>query len=771
MAAARRGPLELLSPRVPGLSRPASSLRTLSLLLIGSGVAITVTGFTEYSGSHARHDLVEWLVGVALAGAGVSSWMLQRRVRRALERLTAARTRLGESPAGDDEAAQIEGAGAALDRLAENLASTRVEQLRSERELAALLESITAGVVMVTRGDRRVLFANRRFTELTGAAAVAGQPLIRENWRLERADGTPIAPDEGTISRVMRSGQTETIADALLVTEQGQRTPVMLTSAPVRLTGSGDFDAVVAVLQDRRELAHAVEQMQDWAARFRAVARATGQTVYEWWLVDDRVEFSEALVPTFGWSRAELATHASWAAIVHPDDAAARSAEIEASRIERRRFSIDYRVRHRDGGWRWVRDRGEHRTDENGRAVSILGALADVTDQRHLEAQLRQAQKMETLGTLAGGIAHDFNNQLTAVIGHLTLIEEELVSVRAFHEQVRHARRAAERCAELTRGLVAFSRMPPGNPRPTSIAAMIEETCILLRRLLPPGIVLLVEVDPSRPHIIADPGQLQQMLLNLCTNARDAMPGGGTLQLTTRAVNRALPEPGLAAGEYLEIEVADTGVGIPPEVLPRIFEPFFSTKPVGQGTGLGLAIVYGIVTHHRGRIDVESTPRAGTTFRVLLPAAQTIVAEAESALPPSDEPISLEGRTILVVDDEPGVAGYVARVLESAGALPITAIDGDRALAKFVEDPARIDCVVMDLTMPGTPVRLIVEGMRRVRPGLPLILMSGFAADSQVLAEMPGVPFLPKPFTPRRLLQLIVRTMPVERRAGAATAV
>jgi len=753
------------------LSRSAVSLRSLSLLLIGSGVAITATGAVEYSITHARHDLIEFLVGVTLAGAGVSSWILQRRVRRALERLTAVRTRLGESAAGGDEAAQIEGAGATLDRLAEHLASTRDEQQRSERELAALLESVTAGVVMVTRADRRVLFANRRFTELTGAAATPGEPLVRENWRLERTDGTTISPDEGTISRVMRSGQTETIADALLVTEQGQRTPIMLTSAPVRLTGAGDFDAVVAVLQDRRELAQAVEQMQDWEARFRAVARTTGQTVYEWWLADDRVEFSEALTATFGWSPAELATQASWAAIVHPDDAAARSAEIEASRLERRRFAIDYRVRHRDGSWRWVRDRGEHRCGESGRPVSILGAVADVTDQRHLEAQLRQAQKMETLGTLAGVIAHDFNNQLTAVIGHLTLIEEDLVSAQAFGEQVRHARRAAERCAELTRGLVAFSRMPPGNPRPTSIAAMIEETCILLRRLLPPGIVLLVDVDPSRPRIIADPGQLQQVLLNLCTNARDAMESRGTLQLTTRAVTRATSEPGLVAGEYLEIEVTDTGVGIAPEVLPRIFEPFFSTKPVGKGTGLGLAIVYGIVTHHRGRIDVESTPGAGTTFRVLLPAAQTIAAEPEPVVPPDDEPVSIEGRTILVVDDESGVAGYVARVLESAGSIPIIAVDGDRALAKFVENPARIDCVVMDLTMPGTPVRLIVEGMRRVRPGLPLILMSGFAADSQVLAEMPGVPFLPKPFTPRRLLQLIVRTMPAERRAGVTTTV
>ena len=644
-------------------------------------------------------------------------------------------------------------------------------QQRSERELQALLESVNAGVVMVARSDRRVLFANRRFAEITGWNAGPGEVLSRNAWRLERPDGTTYGEEERTVARVLRSGHAETIADGVLVTRDGRRTPVLLSGTPVRIAGGEEFDAVVVVMQDRRDLAQALEKVHEWESRFRAVARVIGQTVYEWRLADGSMEFSRTLEPVFGWSQEQVATHERWIGILHPEEVPKRQAEIDASLAARRPFSIDYRVRHRDGSWRWVHERGEHRFDAGGRAVSVVGAIADTTEQRLLEDQLRQSQKMETLGTLAGGIAHDFNNQLTAVIGHLTLIEEGHLGASAWREQARFARRAAERCAELTRGLLTFSRMPPGNPRPTWVEATLEETGVLLRRLLPPSIVLLVEIDPTRLRIIADPGQLQQVLLNLCTNARDAMPNGGTLQITTRAVDRTADEPGLAAGEYLEIEVSDTGAGIPPEVLPRIFEPFYSTKPVGQGTGLGLAIVYGIVTHHRGRIDVDSSP-AGTAFRVLLPAAQAGAEEDRDDEPAFPEtPVTLDGRTILVVDDEPGVARYVAGVVESAGGVPVVATDGDRALARLLESPGAIDAVVMDLTMPGTPVRLIVESMRRVRHGLPIVVMSGFAADAQVSAEMPGVPFLPKPFTPRRLLQVVARALPAARGATRTTRV
>jgi PAS domain S-box-containing protein len=679
-----------------------------------------------------RPDRTEWieLVGaLAVAMLALATWLSGRQVRR------------------------------------EHLEATLERQQRSERELGALLESMSAGVVMVTRADRRVLFANRRFTEITAWNATPGEVLPQHLWRLERPDGTPYGVEQGTISRVLRSGSPETIADAMLVTSDGRRTPVLLSGTPVRIAGSEDFDAVVVVMQDRRDLAQALEKVHEWESRFRAVARVIGQTVYEWRLADGHMEFSETLESAFGWRLAQVATHGRWITILHPEEVLTRQAAIDASRVAGRPFSIDYRVRHRDGSWRWVHERGEHRFDASGRAVSVVGAIADITEQRLLEEQLRQSQKMETLGTLAGGIAHDFNNQLTAVIGHLTLIEEAHVTASAWREQVRFARRAAERCAELTRGLLTFSRMPPGNPRPTWVEATLEETSVLLRRLLPPSIVLLVDVDPTRPLIIADPGQLQQVLLNLCTNARDAMPNGGTLQITTRAVYRSSGEPGLAAGDYLEIEVSDTGPGIRPEILPRIFEPFFSTKPVGQGTGLGLAIAYGIVTHHRGRIEVDSSP-AGTAFRVLLPAAQTRAAdEHDPGIALAHGPVKLDGRTILVADDEPGIVRYVAGVIESAGGVPILATDGDRALARLLEDPTGIEAVVMDLTMPGTPARLIVEGMRRVRPGLPIVVMSGFAADSQVLAEMPGVPFLPKPFTPRRLLQLIAHALPTARRS------
>jgi CheY-like chemotaxis protein len=303
--------------------------------------------------------------------------------------------------------------------------------------------------------------------------------------------------------------------------------------------------------------------------------------------------------------------------------------------------------------------------------------------------------------------------------------------------------------------------MLPGNPYPISINRTVEDTAALLRRMLPSTIVLLVDLDRAVPLALADPGQIQQALFNLCTNARDAMPDGGTLQISTRTmtVTRSSGDSPLDSGSYVEIQVSDTGIGIPAEIMPRIFEPFFTTRPVGQGTGLGLAMVYGIVSHHRGRVDVESAPGRGSTFRVLLPAAAHARAEEPEVVVARAPETSLRGYSLLVVDDEPGVLDYASGVLESAGASVVRAANGDEALARLAESPTRFHAVLLDLTMPGTPARLVVEGMRRRVPGLPIVLTSGFASDTAARDGMPVLPFLQKPYPPARLVELMTQAL------------
>ncbi len=653
--------------------------------------------------------------------------------------------------------------GIAIDR--REIEHAFAELRRSERELNALLESVDVGVVMVRRSDRTVLFSNLRFHELVGAPLEVGAPLPADLWRLEASDGTPIPPARGTLSRVIETGRPATSEDVVLVTADGRRTAVSITSAPVWLSDGPDFDAIVAVIHDRSQLAMLVADLRASDDRFARALRVTGQAVYEWDIRRDVCRFSGPIETLLGWTAADLDTNGKWNALTHPEDLPAVRAAYERSVRERRPFDHVYRLRHASGSWVWVRDRADCDYDAAGNPVLLRGAVADITEQREIEAQLRHAQKLETIGTLAGGIAHDFNNQLTAVIGYLALVEEGRIPDSARDEQIRMALRAAERCAELTRGLLAFSRMLPANPRTCSVNAIVEETASLMRRMLPAGIVLLVDLDPAAPWVRADPGQIQQALFNLCTNARDAMGEFGTLRLSTRRARAGAAGAEDEEEAAVEIEVSDTGTGIAPEILPRMFEPFFSTKPVGKGTGLGLAMVYGIVSQHGGRVDVESTPGRGSTFVVRLPAFRP----ADGRLPAEPAAESLPGdlrrRVVLVVDDEPAVLAYAESVLASAGCTVLRASDGDQALARLAEDPTYVELVLLDLTMPGTPVPLVVRGMRQLVPGLPIVLTSGFASDTGARAELPNLPFLPKPYRPAQLLRLLSQVL-----AGAPTA-
>jgi len=364
---------------------------------------------------------------------------------------------------------------------------------------------------------------------------------------------------------------------------------------------------------------------------------------------------------------------------------------------------------------------------------------------RRLEEQLRQSQKMEALGLLAGGIAHDFNNILTIIGGHAQLLEHDLPADDPRHEDAVAIRQATERATAITRQLLAFSRRQPLRPERVDLGAAVADFASLAGRLLGPEIELVTERPEEPLEVLIDRSQLEQVFMNLAVNARDAMPGGGRLSVSAGS-----------DGEGARIVVADTGMGMTDEVLAHAFEPFYTTKEVGRGTGLGLATVYGAVEGAGGTVTVRSTPGAGTTFEIVLPLAP---ADDSAPVPAGDSaPDRPDARpVVLLVDDEPAIRQLAGRLLERDG---FTVIRVETALAAIalIEDPAvAIDVVLTDLVMPGMGGADLAAVVRRVRPTVPIVFMSGFAAADVVTSL--DAPVVPKPFTAEVLIGAVRRAL------------
>jgi PAS domain S-box-containing protein len=409
-----------------------------------------------------------------------------------------------------------------------------------------------------------------------------------------------------------------------------------------------------------------------------------------------------------------------------------------------------------DGRLRTVRVVKTPVKDENGRTVGVLGIFWDVTEQRELEAQLRQAQKMEAVGQLAGGVAHDFNNLLTAILGNVALILAHLPPGDPNRGWAAQAERAALRAATLTGQMLGFARQMVLRPEPLNLNQIIEEVVALLRSGLDPRIRLEVRRAEDLGLVHADAGSMNQVLMNLCLNARDAMPEGGRLTVeTANAVvdedyaRRHLPA---RAGEFVRLRVADTGEGIPPEVLPRIFEPFFTTKGPGKGTGLGLAMVFGIVQQHHGWIDCASEVGQGTRFDVYLPRYR-------GAVPAPERPAAAPAggsETILLVDDESLLRVLGQTTLRRYGYDVLVAEDGPQALEVYRRERRRVQLIVLDLTMPRMSGLDTLRRLRQLDPTVPVLLASGHAAEQVLQTEREHVlGFLAKPYRPEDLAQAV----------------
>ena len=402
--------------------------------------------------------------------------------------------------------------------------------------------------------------------------------------------------------------------------------------------------------------------------------------------------------------------------------------------------------------------------DSAGQIVGVQGFFWDITERRRaeeahrsVEAQLRQVQKMEAIGQLSGGVAHDFNNILTVIHCHASIMESDPALPDHLHEAVAEITDAARRAANLTRQLLAFSRRQTLRPTDVDLNDVVANLNKMLQRIVGEDITVHVHSSPAPAFVHADVSMLDQVLLNLVVNARDAMPEGGRLEIATAIVDideaAAKLAPDSRAGEFVCLSVTDTGCGMAPEVRARIFEPFFTTKDVGKGTGLGLATVYGIVRQHQGWIEVDSAPGRGSQFRILLPFASG-AAEAQDIARHTARPVPGGNETILVVEDEPPLRQLVRTILTRLGYQVLDAPSGAAALKVWQEHRDRIQLLVTDMVMPDRiSGRELARRLQDERPDLPVIFITGYnpemAGRDFVLED--GVNYIPKPFTPRKL--------------------
>jgi PAS domain S-box-containing protein len=631
------------------------------------------------------------------------------------------------------------------------------EALRASEEQFRLLLDSTAEGIYGLDVNGRCTFCNPAAARLLGyerSEHLLGEQ-VHALMHHTRADGSPYPQAACLIYQAFRRGDGTHVDNEVFWRADGTSLPVEYWSYPIR-KGGGVVGAVVTFVDvtERRRAQAALEESE---RRFRALIENNADAIALLAADGTIVHGSPATQAILGYTPEEFAG-LNAVSLVHPEDLARVRPQLAAGlRGPSRRVVAEARVRHKDGTWRLCE--GTFANLLRDPAVrAIVANYRDVTERRQLEAQLRQAQKMEAVGRLAGGIAHDFNNLLTAILGSAELVLETLAPQAPERDDVGEIRKAANRAADLTRQLLAFSRQQVLEPVVLNANDLIQDLEKMLARMLGEDVELRFALARDLGNVRADPGQMQQVLMNLVVNARDAMPTGGALIIETANAELSdeyveLHQP-VAPGSYVMLAVSDTGIGMDADVQARIFEPFFTTKEKGKGTGLGLSTVYGIVKQSSGYIWLYSERGRGTTFKIYLPR---VGAPAQPTARSRDAGPLTGTETILLAEDDVLLRPVVNQVLVRLGYTVLSAGTAGEALDRARSHDGPIHLLITDVVMPGPSGRELARRLAEVRPDTRVLYVSGYTDDAIVHHGMlePGLNFLQKPFLPAALARKV----------------
>ncbi|MFT7243432.1 MAG: PAS domain S-box-containing protein [Candidatus Azotimanducaceae bacterium] len=633
-----------------------------------------------------------------------------------------------------------------INSIAHNNTSRRQAQEEHEH-LAAIVEN-SADAIVGRAVDGNITSWNSAAEKLFGYAAeeIVGTPISR------------LVPDDGSAEAqdiLARLNAEETIKDLETVrrSKDGRLVQVSATIYPIKnadaqVTGSaGIFRDITA-----RKLAEAAAQ--EGQARLAIAMQIANIGHWDWDIISGEVDFSAEWKAHLGFAEDELSNKfEEFESRVHPDDRLGVLRAAEAARDDPAvGYATDFRLRHKDGSYRWMHAKALMILDSQGVPVRMIGAHVDLTEQKFAEQQAFRSQRLESLGTLASGVAHDLNNALTPILMGTELLRANYPNETSIIDVVEAS---ALRGANMIRQLLNFPQGERGPRTEVDVGLLVVEMQNLMQGTFPKNINLQVTCAPTLPAVLGDATELHQVLLNLCVNARDAMPDGGTIALTTQYQTfQTAPTETVTpavAGNYIVVTVSDTGAGIPLDIYEHIFDPFFTTKGIHKGTGLGLATVMGIVKGHAGFIKVQSKPEQGATFTVFLPVSDGIRVAPNTAIEKSVPKGG--GETILFVDDEPAIREVMSNTLTRLNYQVLTAFDGTDGLSQALDSGVGIKAVITDLHMQNMEGLALARALRRERPDLPILVASG-RMDDKVVSELLSLgvtDLLAKPFSEQQL--------------------
>jgi PAS domain S-box-containing protein len=626
------------------------------------------------------------------------------------------------------------------------------EAIRQERDLSAAILGSLPGIYYMYDQQCRFLRWNRRFEEVTEYPAEE----IERLHPLDLFHGKDKQLLADRIENVFRSGCDA--IEAELVSKSGRRTPYYFNG--VRAEIGGEL-CLLGMGIDISTQTRAQEALRETDRRLRMAATAANVGLWDWDISSNQVFFSREWKSQIGYAEDEIGcSFNEWESRVHPDDLASAMQGMQAYLADSSLpYSAEFRLRHRNGSYRWILSQASLIYGERGKPVRMLGSHVDITERRQIEDKLRQSQKLEAIGQLAAGVAHDFNNLLTVINGYSDLLLGKLRAADPTRDLLLQIHKAGLRAGTLTRQLLVFSRQQVLEPKVLNLNAIVGDVEKILLRLVGEDIALATSLSPGLGAVKADAGQIEQILVNLTVNARDAMPKGGRLTIETRNVtldqNYCRTDHELQPGEYALLAVTDTGCGMDQATQQRVFEPFFTTKAAGKGTGLGLATVHGIVKQSRGHVAVYSEIGKGTTFKVYLPRVAEGPADSPTRSGRETMPRGFE--TILLAEDDDAVRVMARHILEACGYRVWEAANGADAAQLAQAHPGSIQLLISDVVMPFLGGKDLAGLIAATQPECRVLFLSGYADDALVhhgvLAGERA--FLQKPFTPPSLARKV----------------